>query len=223
MAGIPLPTRRTGTGSIKKEVIEIAEADVLYLLRTIATAEVANQIQLGNPPTNMLIDGKQGTDIQSAKYSVRVFFNSTRLMIAALKDCWNVLMGPARVKTGYSKRHFEVWIDDHPVGSQPSVVTEEMIAKPGTALRIVGPRVPHTRKYQWMVGGKGFTRTNRKTKAVTAMTLYEGVVRQVKRRYKTLTISEGWVNVPNLNTSGRTTVNRMPGIRIGGKKKGRLG
>jgi hypothetical protein len=169
----------------------------------------------------MLIDGKAGTNIQSARYSVRAFFNNTRLMIVALKEAWNILMGPARVKTGYSKRHFEVWLDNRSVGNQPNAVTEAML-KPDSVLRIVGPTVAHTRKYMWMVGGKQFTRRNRKTKAVTGLSLYEGVVRQVKRTYRSLKISEGWVDVPNLNTKGRTAVTRIPGLRIGTQKRGRL-
>lgn len=222
MDAIPLPVVRSRqTGAVSKEVLDIAEADVTFMLRYIATVEVTGQIQIGNPPTNMLIDGKPSTDINSANRAVRAFFNNTRLMIVALRDAWNILMGPARVKTGYSKRHFEVWLDGRSLGNQPGVVTEKML-KPDSVLRIVGPSVPHTRKYQWLVGGKQFVRTSRKTKATTAMSLYEGVVRQVKRRYKTLAISEGWVDVHNLNPGGRTAVTRMPGMRIGMPRRGRL-
>ena len=142
-------------------------------------------------------------------------------MLAALKDAWNILMGPARVKTGYSKRHFEVWLDGRSVGSQPSAVTDNMLTAK-SVLRIVGPTVPHTRKYNGWLAESKFTRTNRKTKATTAISLYEGVVRQVKRRYSTLTISEGWVDMPNLNPQGRTPVTRMPGLRIGIPRRGRL-
>lgn len=222
MAAIPLPVVRSSQrGPVSKEVIEIAEADVVYMLRHIATTEIAGQIQIGNPPTNMLIDGKSSTNVQSARYSVRAFFGNTKLMIVALKDAWNILMGPARVKTGYSKSQFEIWVDGRSVGNQPGAVNESML-KADSVLRIVGPRVAHTRKYMWMVGGKQFTRTNRKTKATTGLSLYEGVVRQVKRNYRSLKISEGWVDVPNLNTKGKTAVTRMPGLRIGTQKRGRL-
>ena len=222
MAAVPLPVVRSSQrGSVAKEVIEIAEADVVFMLRHIATTEIAGQIQIGNPPTNMLIDGKEGTNIQSARYSVRAFFTNRRLMLSALKEAWNILMGPARVKTGYSKAHFQVWVNGRSVGNQPNAVTEEMLT-PDSVVRIVGPTVAHTRKYQWMVGGKQFTRTNRKTKATTGLSLYQGVVRQVKRAYRSLKISEGWVDVPNLNTKGKTSVTRIPGLRIGTQKRGRL-
>ena len=222
MAAVPLPVVRSSQrGSVAKEVIEIAEADVVFMLRHIATTEIAGQIQIGNPPTHMLIDGKAGTNIQAARYSVRAFFTNRRLMLSALKEAWNILMGPARVKTGYSKSHFQVWVNGRSVGNQPNAVTEEMLT-PDSVVRIVGPTVAHTRKYQWMVGGKQFTRTNRKTMATTGLSLYQGVVRQVKRAYRSLKISEGWVDVPNLNTKGRTSVTRIPGLRIGTQKRGRL-
>jgi len=99
-------------------------------------------------------------------------------------------------------------------------------------VRIVGPMVPHTRKYRFQFGsGQAMTRKSKSAKRYgkawggkqkVAMSIHEATIKTMSGKYRGFKFSDAWVNVGELNTKGSTPVNRVPTVTISQKKRGRI-
>lgn len=97
MAALPdvVPRRRTynvGGERIPRDTIEVtidtqSQADVQSMLRLVALEETQGQIALGNDPTRVFVDNKEGRPILDAERRVEVFFGDTinQLALKALE------------------------------------------------------------------------------------------------------------------------------------------
>jgi hypothetical protein len=201
-------------GPVYKEVLEVAQADYQFMLRAIAAQEIQAQIKIGNPPTNIIVDGRARKPINTATKSVVAYFNDAATVLEALKATWIVLQAMARRVTGHTVSQFEIWIGERRVATDPSGVSLAMLQK-GRPVRIVGPMVAHSRKYRWLFQGRA-----PKTKKPTD--LHNAVIRRMKSKYRSLSFYDYWVNTRELNVTGFTSVNRIPTISISMKRKGRI-
>src|SRR5262245_12114142 len=95
---IRLPVRSSrATRSVAKDVIEVAEADYQFVLRSIAAQAIAQQAPIGNRLTNLIVDGSGNKPVDQALYSVRALFVQPAVIIRAIADAWERLQRIARV------------------------------------------------------------------------------------------------------------------------------
>lgn len=231
-----LGTKTLQKGQVSKDILAVAKADYLTLLRGIAAQDTAAQIRIGNSPTNIIVDNRPGKPIDEAVFSVQVFFVDAALIRRALIEAWREVQMASRRVTGATADRYEVWAGgrggDRVLGSSPASVQLSAI-KPGVGLMIVGPMVAHTRKYRFF--DRSGNRMMRKTRAkkyanrvaagqsiMVRQSLQELVVAKLKRQFRALNISEVWVDVPDLNPAGKSSVNKVPAIYIGSKRRGRI-
>lgn len=214
-AVISLPTYKANTRlSISKDIVECAEKDYQHILRSIAAQEIQQQIALNNKPSNIIVDGRGGKPINTAEKSVVAYFTDAAVVIKALNEAWTMIHGFARKDTGRSAGQFEIWINNKMVGTDPSAVKAGDIQR-RPAVRIVGPMVAHTRKYQWLFGGK-------KPKMKTPKTIHQMTAQRMRSKYKMLHFVDPWVDTRDLNPKYKTRVKRVPSLTIIAKRKGGL-
>lgn len=227
-----LGTKTLQKGQVSKDILEVAKADYLTVLRGIAAQETAAQIAIGNKPTNIIVDNRAGKPITEATFSVQVFFIDAAMLKRALVDAWREFQMLSRRVTGRTADQYQVWsysrTGDKFMASTPAGVQLADI-KPGMGLMIVGPMVAHTRKYRFFhSSGKRMTRVSRNKKyahlagpVMVGKSIHEVVEMKLRRLYRALKISEVWIDVPNLNPAGQSSVDKVPAIYIG-SRKGRL-
>jgi len=222
---INLPAFQTSKSKkVSRELMEIAEADYRSVGLQIAAQEVDQQIKQGNKPTHILVDGHEQRQLAEWRKSIRVDFIDVGTLMEALRAGWIELQRLARRVTGTTAQRFEVWVGATRVGNDPSAVTASMVQKPGIDVMIVGPMVSYTRKYRFLFGSRKaatrrtrVSRSRRRKGERVAMSIHEAVVRKLKRNtaYKRyLTITDEWLEVPNQNPRGKTSVFRVPTVTI---------
>lgn len=232
-----LSSKTLRKGQLAKDILEVAEADYKTVLRGIAAQEIAAQQALGNHPTHLIVDGKQHGSVSDAKYSVVALFVDGKSMVAALNDVWRELQREARRVTGRTAQRFEVWTSErtptpHKAGDTPNTINADAL-NISTALYVVGPLVPHTRKYQWYFGPGGpkqfrrsralqYKNLKARDKPRVAYTIHQNAARAVQRKYPWLRITDIWVSTPNVNPSGKTAITRVPAVAILSRNKGAL-
>jgi hypothetical protein len=95
---------RSGTrDTFAADVSDMARDDIQTMMRQIALQETAHQIEIGNPPTYSLIDGKRGGNVLNAQRNIQVFFGlmMSRLVMTAGKDALlSAIRQTTRVVTG---------------------------------------------------------------------------------------------------------------------------
>jgi len=221
-------------GQLQKDLIQVAENDYLHLLRGIASQETAEQIRLGNKPTNIIVDKRRNKPISQATFSIQVFFVTATDMINALKDGWAMMQRLMARETGLAAKSLEVWQSQNGknsrAGNHPSSIREAGITR-GTGLYIAGPMVPYSRKFQWQSSrGKKFAPSRRSelkgmkaaARPKTTVSIQTQVAKMLRSKYPQLRFVVAWIDVPNLNTSGKTAVSKVPTIGIWQAKKGRI-
>jgi hypothetical protein len=223
-------------GQLVKDVIQVAENDYLALLRGTAAQETAQQIKIGNKPTNLIVDNKRGKKIDQALYSIKVHFFAAEDILKALNEAWAIMQRLMVRATGETASRLEVWqgrYNKKPVrvGSNPAAVSISSLA-PYIGTYIVGPMAPNTRKFRWLTTGKRTFRASRRKelnglkareKPKVPHSIHEMTIRIMKQRYPQLIFADAWVDTYNLTPgarSKRTTVNRVPTIAIWARSKG---
>jgi hypothetical protein len=234
-ADIRLPIRTSKqTRTLEKDVIEVAEADYLFVLRSIAAQEIAEQARLGNKVTNLIVDGSGNKPITAAQRSVRALFVQPAVLIRAITEAWDLLMRLARVgdpsrqsrsqRAIVARERFGVVIGRQLIGTPAGLTEAAIMRNPRAAVRIVGPAVEYARRYRFMylVRGTLPMRTRRGKgrageKIRVPVSLHQYVVRQMKRRYPMLQWSDPWVPV-----GGLRGVDKLPAISVRQQGRGLL-
>lgn len=231
-----LGTKTLQKGQVSRDILEVAKADYLTVLRGIAAQETAAQIAIGNKPTNIIVDNRPGKPITEATFSIQVFFIDAALIRRALIEAWREVQMASRRVTGATVGRYEVWAGgsggDRMLAPSPASVKASDIT-PGVGLMIVGPMVPHSRKFRFFDrSGKRMMRQTRAKKyanrvaagqkIMVRQSIQEIVVAKLKRQFRSLTIAEVWVPVPDQNPAGKSSVTKVPAIYIGSKRRGRL-
>lgn len=235
---IPTTQKTLRKGALSKDIIEVAEKDYLTLLRGIAKQDTAQQIALGNTPSNIIVDGKDSRNIDAAKFSVRVLFVDTKAMIAALTAAYNMLQDIGAENTGYTKSQYKIY-QSNKRGEAPKYVADS----PGgvntanfnsdTVLIVAGPFVPWTRKYRFwtrqgvelktrMRRGKKFAGMAKETRPRVQLDIYQTVAQKVRRQYPFLLVKEWWIKTDNLSPGRPTAVDRVGGVAVLLNKRGRV-
>lgn len=219
------------TGAIRKDVLEVAEKDVQYMLRSIAANEVSNQVKMGNKPTNLIVDGKNNKPIDQATKSIQVFFIDSAMMAKAAQEVFAILQMKGRRVTGYTLSHAKYYkgvgkaSDLQVIGAPgPTSIPGRQAAATDLYVSIL---LPHIRKWQWLTasGARGTRKTRDKQKRsgpIVSKSIYETVAAAAQRKYKQLRIKPVYLKVPNVNPGGKTIVDRVPAIKIYMRTKGRL-
>lgn len=230
-----LGTKTLQKGQVTKDILEVAKADYLLLLRGIAAQETAAQIAIGNKPTNIIVDNRPGKPIDEATFSVQVFFIDAAMLKRALVDAWREIQMLSRRVTGKTADQYQIWsysrTGDQFMAATPSGVQVADI-KAGMGLMVVGPMVAHTRKYRFFDrAGRKMQRQSKAKKyaariaagqkIMVGRSIQTMVVSILKKKYRALRISEVWINVPDLNPAGKSSVDKIPAIYIG-SRKGRI-
>jgi hypothetical protein len=225
-AAIRLPVVRSRqTGTLRKDIIEVAEADYLHVLRAIAAQEIAQQAQIGNRVTNLIVDGSGAKAIDEARYSVRAFFVQPAVIIQAIAAAWDALRRVARVgdpmaqsasqRGVVARERFAVVVGQHFVGEPGNLTERILMANPGAPVRIVGPLVEYAHAYRFMFFLRGVQPTRvakvRRTgqKLRVPLSIHQVVLAQMRRRFPMLSWSDAWIPVASLRY-----VERVPTITV---------
>lgn len=145
-------------GSVSTYVLRTLPQDILTVLRGVALQELNAQIGIGNPPTQVLVDGRPvgRREIVEAKRSVSMRFTDASMLIAAAREAWTLLRKVTRIQSPpkndiIARSNFYLWVNGKSRGLMPfalnTLKTQDMNEK--TVLRIVGPLVPYGRKLFW--------------------------------------------------------------------------
>ena len=232
-----VPPKKMRRGMLPDDIFEVAQNDYQAVMQQIAAQEIAQQVAIGNKPTNLIVDNRKNGRIADVKFSVVAFFVDAAIMLAALNDVWEELHRLGAEDTGYAEQNYQVWAQngrDKPryAGTSPAAISADAI-NPSTGLFVVGPMVSYTRKYRWLRDGgvsrkfKASRRTELKglkvkDKPRVAVSIQEEAARRVARRYRPLSVKESWVSVADLNPGGRHGVTRVPGVVVRRKPKGAI-
>lgn len=227
MDKIELPIRSVAvTQRLEKTVLEVGVQDLEFIVSQLSAQLIQEQIDLGNPPTSIVVDGSGRRDVRTAKKRVQAFFADKAAIRQAVYEAWNRILNLTRVRTGRAAGAYELWFNDKPVGRTPAAVEmylDRMV--PGKdAFRIVGPVLVYGRKIYWNPKGKPKIKkiTVFRGKDVTIKLrrirgIMDTVEQSMRRRYRYLAITEDWVTTTALPKDGRT-----PGLYIGFKRRGSL-
>lgn len=154
-------------GSVSTYVLRTLPQDILTVLRGVALQELNAQIGVGNPPTQILVDGRPvgRRNIIDATRSVSMRFMDTALLVAAAREAWTLLRKVTRRETPpkneiIARTHFYLWVNGKNKGLMPMALNalNSSSLDEKTVLRIVGPLVPYGRKLFWNpIGRSGRT------------------------------------------------------------------
>lgn len=221
-------TSRTTTERLDKIVIEVGLDDLIQTLRYVGATAIQEQRTLGNPPTNILVDGRGNAPIDGATKRIQAFFADKEQIRLAVYDAWKQIQGLTRVATGLASLSYELWYNEQPVGRTPAAVETylDRFNPQKDYFRIVGPVLVYGRKIYWRPKGAPGKRPRvskrvalRTGSAVFKVVRNRGIMNLVeesmRRRYRSIAIAEDWVNTNALPKDGRT-----PALWIGFKRKG---
>ncbi len=144
--------------SLETYVLKVLPQDILHVLRQTAKQELAEQVSINNPPSQILVDGKAVADrgIDGAMKRVQIRFADTRMLLSAVRDVWAALVRVTRVQSPpqnsvVARRHFHLYVNGKPAGLLPGALSTINTANINmdTVLRVVGPLVPYGRKLYW--------------------------------------------------------------------------
>lgn len=231
-----LGTKILRKGQLAKDILVVAEADYLTVLRGIAGQEINEQISIGNKPANVIVDNRQNKPITQALYSVRVFFLDVAMMISAAKSAYGELQRVNRRVTGKTAGEYEVYVQTEGrvtlVGSDPGSLNSGNV-KLGTGIYIVGPMVPFTRKYRYMMGSgvearfrrskaKRYSKWKARDKPLVQRSIHELAAMSAQRKHVNVNIVDTFVQSRNLNPGGKVAVDRVPAVAIWSRRRGRI-
>lgn len=215
-------------GDIDKFVYDVAFDDLLTTLRYVAATEIKEQIDIGNTPTNILVDNRSGTyrSIDAAQKRVQAFFADTNEILAALDEAWVEVRKLTPVYTGRSIASYQIWYNNTVIGNNPTAA-RQFAARFNPAkdqFRIVGPVLIYGRKVYWNPNGKVrlkkitvFRSKALVVKKIRIRGIMDLAAKKVQARHKSIQVAEAWVLTGALPKDGRT-----PAIVLSYRKKGSL-
>lgn len=225
METIQLPIKSfKQTDRLDHLIVEVAVEDVQAVIRQLGALFIKEQIDIGNPPTNILVDNSGRKAIDTAKKRIQAFFTQKDDIRLAVYAAWARVLALTRVRTGRAAASYELWFKNTPIGRSPSAV-EGYIERMDPAkdfFRIVGPVLVYGRKIYWNPKGKPKLKKrtvirgrNYVIKLVSIRGIMEQVEMAMRRKFRAVVVIEDWVVTSALPKDGRT-----PGLYIGFKKRG---
>jgi len=207
------------TRSVAKDIIEVAEADYLYVLRSIAAQEIGQQALIGNRVTNLIVDGSGSKPIDQAQFSVRALFVQPASIMRAVTDAWERIHRLARIgdpltqaasqRAIVARERFAIVIGQRFIGEPGNLTEQAIMADPGAPVRIVGPLVEYALPYRFLFFLRGMRPTRKAKSRRTGMkervplSLHETVVLEMRRRYPMLRWSATWIPTARLRYAPR--------------------
>lgn len=211
---------------LDKIILQVGAEDILAVLRAVAIEEIGQQINIGNKPTNLLVDNRSSRSIEQAQRRVQAFFVDVELVYKAVIAAWQRALGLTRSRTGKAQASYQLWFNDRYVANTPGAARQYLDNfKPGEDyFRIVGPVVAYGRKLYWSPRGtprferKSILKTkNLHIKIVRVKGIMNLVAAAMRKRFRGVAVYEAWVTTSALPKDGRT-----PGVVIGFKRRGKL-
>jgi|SRR6185369_3603407 len=149
--------------TLEKYVLEVLPQDLLKVLRGTAQQELAGQVAINNPPTQILVDGRAvgNRGIDQAMRAVSMRFTDAKLLIAAIEEVYNLLQRITRIQSPpqnaiVARQNFFLWVNGKLAGQLPGALRRLDPNKldQKTVLRVVGPLVNYGRKLYWSPIGR---------------------------------------------------------------------
>jgi hypothetical protein len=220
----------TQRGAIARDILEVAEADYLHVLRSIASEEINAQVGMGNSLTLLKVDGKKATSVDHATRSVQAFFADRSALLGAFRDAWQTLAANGRRVTGRTigkmTFHYRLGMNGPLVQVRDVSAIIKQTPNPGALDLYATIMVPHVRAWQWFsaTGRRLKRRTRnklllRRAKAMkekafrVSNSVFEKTANQVQRRFPTMDVDFIYLRVPDLGT-GDTPIDRIPAIKV---------
>jgi len=151
------------TGTIEKYVLTVLPKDILATLRVVAMNELGEQVRIGNPASQILVDGMKVTKrgIERAQRKVVMRFQDTRSLVEAVKEIYELLQRITRLQVPpqnsiVARQNFYLYLNGVNLGNMPSAISK--IEYPGVltreaVVRVVGPLVNYGRRLFWNPAG----------------------------------------------------------------------
>lgn len=214
MATLTLPVKSISSKqALDKTIIETSVEDFYFVLRGVFAQEVQGQIQIGNPPSNILVDGKVGVSIYEARKRLQAFFVDTKEVAAAANDVWKTLVSLTRIRTGKARHSFMFFLNYRQMGSIEEAVSKMSI---NDFVGVVGPTTKYGRVLWWnplVVKYKKKTIVKGddvKIKELSLQSTGSIALSRLKSRHRGVNMFIYWPKTPELGDT--------PGIAIGWKK-----
>ena len=214
--------------------------DLGRVIQQIAASETRKQIQLGNPPQQIIVDNKKGKPFNEADYRIVVNFNDSKMIAHAAMGAIVALQKVIRKASGTASKAFQIWtVKDkrdpgklaYSNGSAVSLTSLENLAEglpPGGRIVVAGAMVDYGRKLYW----NPKTRKNSKRTVRSRMAAYDAdtgqiltvrstrtknmndiAVRAVRRKFPGISVIGRWVHAKSVGT--HRDPDKWPGIGVG--------
>lgn len=143
------------TTTLDRYVAKALPEDILTVMRSIAAEELQQQVDLNNPPTVILVDGRSvgQRGINQAMRKVSMRFGNAELVIQAAVEAYKLMRKITRIQNPpkndvVARKHFHLYVDGKDRGLLPMALQTltKASVKNDTVVRIVGPLVPYGRK-----------------------------------------------------------------------------
>ena len=173
-------------GRLDKFVLQVLPQDLLTTIRAVAVDELQMQERLyQNRPSQIIVDNQPVTrrGIWSAMRRVRIRFQDTKMLIAAIEEAYRILQQVTRLQSPpknsiVARQNFYLWLNGVNLGLMPQAVSKiryEGVLTDESVVRIVGPLVDYGRKLFWNPVGASskmsFYRTKSKKNGVRFLPL----------------------------------------------------
>lgn len=205
---ITLPVRSyKSTDRLDKMILDCGEQDLRFAIGAIFAREVEQQKRIGNPASNILVDGSGMKPLSSVRRNARAYFVSRESIRRAAEDALRLVALLVRYKTGRARASLSIYVGTTEVRSIADAVNR---LGPDDVVVVAGPQVEYGRKLWY--NPEGIAKFNKRTgrrKTIAAI-----AVPRLKSRHKGLYIAEHWIEASPL---GRT-----PGVAIGMRRRGAL-
>ena len=165
-AEIKVSGRRDGKTfpSLDAWIAHVAEIDIPKILPAVAFAELDAQKEAGNPPSNILVDGRPATEpaIANATRRVQMFFVDVQLLTRAVTVAYDELVRLYTRQTGAAAATIQLWgkfgfamAARHERISGVGAVGDWLHRhrSPGTYVRLIGPDVAFRRQLYYTPPG----------------------------------------------------------------------
>src|SRR5215467_9957329 len=149
-------TAPAGT-TIEKYITAVLPEEVQEYLQATLVQEYADQRDIGQEPSNLLVDGRPAplglASIAQVKRRGQLIYGDTDQLIAAARFALSELERLTPAKSGAGRGSFRVFINGAEIGG-PEMLTDALADRLGTndVLRVVGPTVIYGRRLAWQSG-----------------------------------------------------------------------
>lgn len=163
------------TMTIEKYILAVLPENIQTAIRSIALYEINGQMNIGNNPSQILVDNMSGSkrEIAQAKRRVNAKFQDTTNLLEAVKEIYALLQQITRIQNPaqndiVARDNFYLFLNGVNLGLMPMALTK--IAYPGmltadSIVRVVGPLVNYGRKLFWNPVGASSTMNYYRTKS----------------------------------------------------------